>query len=83
MLEDELHSPSTASVCAIKLLGYFNQNSGGICKPCGRHFGVGEQAAARMHFEDEHGWDCLHLGTETTQRFEGLYHYTVYHYGMR
>jgi hypothetical protein len=67
----------------MKILGYFNQDRGGWCKPCDRRYRTGDKATAIRHFEIDHDWECLHVGTESERTDEGLCHYTVYHYGTK
>jgi hypothetical protein len=70
-------------MAAMKILGYFNQDSGGYCKKCDTRFDSNERAAALTHFEEHRGWECLHIGTETHENDRGLFHCTVYHYGTK
>jgi hypothetical protein len=65
------------------VFGYFSQSAGGRCKQCKKWFRADEEEAALAHFEKEHGWECLHSGTEMTAGDDGFYHYAVYAYGKK
>ena len=67
----------------MKIMGYFNQDSGGLCKECNESLSSDEQVAALRHFENDHQWECLHVGTESHHNDSGLFHCTVYHYGTK
>jgi hypothetical protein len=70
-------------MAAMKILGYFNQDSGGECKQCSRRYASDDQREAIAHFENDHHWECLYIGTESHHTDRGIFHCTVYHYGTQ
>jgi hypothetical protein len=67
----------------MKILGHFSQSMGGRCKQCKIWFRADEELAAVHHFEKQHGWTCVYIGTEMTAGDDGFYHYAVYGYGIK